>query len=54
MRDPVDIRKLSRALVHLAIAQAEADAQAQAATEPAGPAVSTEPEADESTGGATS
>lgn len=30
-RKPVDIRKLSRALITLAQAQAEADAQAQAA-----------------------
>lgn len=28
-RDPIDVRKLSRALVALARAQAEADAQAQ-------------------------
>jgi hypothetical protein len=32
-RDPPDLRKLSRALIQLAIAEAEAEAQ-QAATEP--------------------
>jgi hypothetical protein len=31
-RDPVDVRKLSRALIQLAQAQAEADAQRQAGT----------------------
>lgn len=31
-RDPVDVRKLSRALIALAQAQAEADAKAQSST----------------------
>jgi hypothetical protein len=36
-RDPPDLRKLSRALIQLAMAQAEADAQAAANTSPARP-----------------
>lgn len=33
-RDPPDLRKLSRALIALAVAQAEADAQSQGTTKP--------------------